>query len=128
MEFTDLVKLDKGVTFLLAMIVIYFIIMMIRHIPKWVEIFAKILQDNAVSTDNNTEAMRDVKKVIRNTEEMHTKMDIKIATIENTIKEMKSILASIADSTNSTKEQLICKIEKLEKEIKSLKERRGLDD
>ena len=122
MDLKDLLTIDKGVTFILSCLVIYFLYLLIKNLPKWIETFAKILQDNAISTDNNTKVMREVKTVIGNTEGMHRAMDARIAKIESTIEELKQMLTEALENNKPcTSPSLMLKVNQLEKEVSALK-------
>ena len=129
--------IDKGVTFVLSLLVILFLFMMIKHLPKWIKDYTEAISHSAISTDNNTRVMTEVTKVIQNTEKMHEKMDLKMDNQhKDLIEKMEAILSridtlsEIVDANEKADEdfkRVITKeIEHLRKEFEAL-ERRSKD-
>lgn len=106
---------EKGLSIVLSGLVIYLIWQIIKHGPGIIKEFFDISRKMTAATDNSTE-------VIKDTKDMHELMDRKIDTIQQTIEELK---AMVSENT-SINSELYKKIEKLEKEVESLKKRDAL--
>ena len=107
---------EKGLSIVLSGLVIYLIWQIIKHGPGIIKEFFDISRKMTAATDNSTE-------VIKDTKDMHELMDRKIDNIQQTIEELK---AMVSENT-SVNSELFKKIEKLEKEVESLKKRGGGD-
>lgn len=106
---------EKGLSIVLSGLVIYMLIQIIKKGPSIIKEFFDISRKMTTATDNSTE-------VIKDTKDMHELMDRKIDTIQQTIEELK---AMVSENT-SVNSELFKKIEKLEKEVESLKKRDAL--
>lgn len=107
--------IEKGLSIVLSALVIYALIQLIKNGPAIVKEFFDISRKMTTATDNST-------KVIKDTKEMHDLMDRKIDSIQQTIEELK---AMVGENT-AVSSELFKKIEKLEKEVESLKKRDAL--
>lgn len=123
--------IDKGVTFVLSLLVILFLFMMIKHLPKWIKDYTEAISHSAISTDNNTRVMTEVTKVIQNTEKMHEKMDLKMEEqhedVDNRISEvlgqivaLQNIVETQGKADEDFRKILSKEIEKLKDEVKIL--------
>ena len=123
--------IDKGVTFVLSLLVILFLFMLIKHLPNWIAQYTKAIGQSAVSTDNNTRVMGKVIRVIENTEKMHEKMDRKMdkqhEDVDRRIEEvlgqivaLQSIVETQGKADEDFRKILSKEIEKLKDEVKIL--------
>lgn len=123
--------IDKGVTFVLSLLVILFLFMLIKHLPNWIAQYTEAISHSAISTDNNTRVMTEVTKVIQNTEKMHEKMDLKMdeqhKDVDNRISEvlgqimsLQTIVETQGKADDDFRKILSKEIEKLKDEVKIL--------
>lgn len=123
--------IDKGVTFVLSLLVILFLFMLIKHLPNWIAQYTEAISHSAISTDNNTRVMTEVTKVIQNTEKMHEKMDLKMdeqhEDVDNRISEvlgqimsLQNIVETQGKADEDFRKILSKEIEKLKDEVKIL--------
>ena len=123
--------IDKGVTFVLSLLVILFLFMLIKHLPNWIAQYTEAISHSAISTDNNTRVMTEVTKVIQNTEKMHEKMDLKMdeqhEDVDNRISEvlgqimsLQAIVETQGKADDDFRKILSKEIEKLKDEVKIL--------
>ena len=120
--------IDKGVTFVLALLVIAFLWTLIKNLPKWIENYSDAISHSAIATDNNTRVMSEVTtitgevaKVIQNTEEMHKQMDKKMDTILKQIESLSEIIEVNERADEDFKKVIIKEINRLKEEFEELK-------
>lgn len=106
--------IEKGLSTVLSGFVIYLIWQIIKQGPGIIKEFFSISREMTIAANNSTEVIKDAK-------EMHNLMDKKIDNIQQTIEELKAMVGE--NTTVNT--ELFKKIEKLEKEVESLKKRDG---
>ncbi|NLY20143.1 MAG: hypothetical protein GXZ08_02515 [Tissierellia bacterium] len=114
MEFTDLLTIDKGLSFILSILVIFAIYKVIKHAPDIISAFLEAFKNNTIAIDNSTE-------VIKDTKIMHEIMDKKIDSLQDTVDEMKTLLVTQNQDNSETSKMMLEKIEKMESDISALK-------
>lgn len=125
MGFAEVIEfiIEKGITLGLSLLVILFIYQLITNLPKWVEMIANVFKDNAVSTDNNTEVMREVKEVFKDTKDMHVVMDNKMDNIINHINALTDMLEQNKDADDDFRHVVLKQIDKLIADLEEIEKR-----
>ncbi|MBU5669486.1 hypothetical protein KQI68_06495 [Peptoniphilus sp. MSJ-1] len=106
--------IEKGLSMALSIVVIYAVITLIQKSPKIISEFLDAFRANIKAMENSTE-------VIKDTKEMHNRMDKKIDDIQRTIEELKHVLVTVQSDNEVCKRELLDKIEKLYEEVEDLK-------
>lgn len=116
------VIIEKGVSVVLSVIVIYAVIQLIRHAPALTNRFFDLIQNNTIATSNSTRVMEEAKATFNDTREMHNIMDAKIHKMQEEISDIRQILERNDEADKEFQQILLDKINSLKEEIEVLKE------
>lgn len=130
-EFIQMLHLDKGISFVLSILVVYLLFIIVKNIPKWIPTFLEVSKKFITVLDESNEIQKSVIDVISNTEKMHQimdeKMDIQHEEVDNRISEVLEQIVTLQDIVKSQgradedfRKVLAKEIEKLKDEVKIL--------
>lgn len=114
MDFKELLTIDKSLSYVISILVIFAVYKVIKHAPEIVSAFLEAFKNNTIAIDNSTE-------VIKDTKIMHELMKKKLDGVQGTLEELKELVVSQSNSTEEMRSELLNKIEKLEGEFSQLK-------
>lgn len=110
--------LEKGITTVLAGLMIYALLQAIKYAPKVFREMLNLISESTKATENSTQAIKKSNELQEDTKVIHDNMDKKIDKLQKMVEDLK---ADVLVANNSNLTSILDKLNEIMEDVKSLK-------